>query len=149
SIHQLSERHNKPFVKVNCAAIPEHLLESELFGYEGGAFTGAKKEGKMGKFEMADGGTLFLDEIADMPLNAQVKILRALQEREVERIGSEETRKIDVRIVTATNQSLEMLIKQNRFRKDLYYRINVVSITIPPLRERPEDSRVLAKYLLR
>lgn len=149
SIHQLSERHNKPFVKVNCAAIPEHLLESELFGYEGGAFTGAKKEGKMGKFEMADGGTLFLDEIADMPLNAQVKILRALQEREIERIGSEETRKIDVRIVAATNQSLEKLIEQDRFREDLYYRINVVRITIPPLRERPEDIRVLAKYILR
>ncbi|SFE03986.1 PAS domain S-box-containing protein [Lentibacillus persicus] len=149
SIHQLSERHNQPFVKVNCAAIPEHLLESELFGYEAGAFTGAKKEGKMGKFEMADGGTLFLDEIADMPLNAQVKILRVLQEREIERIGSEKTRKVDVRIVAATNQSLEKLIEQDDFRQDLYYRINVVQIAIPPLRERPEDIRVLAKYYLR
>lgn len=148
SIHQLSERSMKPFVKVNCAAIPVDLLESELFGYEGGAFTGAKKGGKLGKFQLADSGTLFLDEIGDMPLDAQVKILRVLQEGEVEAIGSEKTQKIDVRIIAATNQSLETLIKENRFREDLYYRINVIPIKIPPLRERVEDIRVLAKFLL-
>lgn len=149
SIHHLSERSAKPFIKVNCAAIPVDLLESELFGYEGGAFTGAKKEGKKGKFQLADGGTLFLDEIGDMPLTAQVKILRALQEGEIEAVGTEKTQKIDVRIISATNQSIEELIKENRFREDLYYRINVISIKIPPLKERAEDIRVTAKFLLR
>ncbi|MFD1454021.1 sigma-54 interaction domain-containing protein [Oceanobacillus sojae] len=148
SIHNLSERSAKPFIKVNCAAIPMELLESELFGYEGGAFTGAKKEGKLGKFQLADGGTLFLDEIGDMPINAQVKILRALQEGEIEVIGTERTQKIDVRIISATNQSIEKLIKENRFREDLYYRINVISIKIPSLKERVEDIRVTAKFLL-
>lgn len=148
SIHNLSERSAKPFIKVNCAAIPMELLESELFGYEGGAFTGAKKEGKLGKFQLADGGTLFLDEIGDMPINAQVKILRALQEGEIEVIGTERTQKIDVRIISATNQSIEKLIKENRFRGDLYYRINVILIKIPSLKERVEDIRVTAKFLL-
>ncbi|WP_249871278.1 sigma-54 interaction domain-containing protein [Oceanobacillus saliphilus] len=148
SIHQLSERSSKPFIKINCAAIPEELLESELFGYVEGAFTGARKSGKLGKFQLADGGTLFLDEIGDMPLNAQVKILRVLQEGEVEAIGSEKTQKIDVRIIAATNQPLEKLIQENRFREDLFYRINVVQIKIPPLRERPEDIKVIANYLL-
>ncbi|WP_028784765.1 sigma-54 interaction domain-containing protein [Thalassobacillus devorans] len=148
SIHHLSERNMKPFVKVNCAAIPADLLESELFGYKEGAFTGAKKGGKPGKFQMADGGTLFLDEIGDMPLQAQVKILRVLQEGEVEAIGSVTPQKVDVRIIAATNQPLEELIAQQKFREDLFYRINVVQIDIPPLRKRPEDLRVLAKYLL-
>ncbi|SDI28442.1 PAS domain S-box-containing protein [Alteribacillus persepolensis] len=148
SIHQLSERHTKPFVKVNCAAIPDHLLESELFGYEEGAFTGAQKGGKPGKFQLAHGGTLFLDEIGDMPKDAQVKILRSLQEGEVERIGSVTPEKVDVRIITATNQPLEKLIEENRFREDLFYRINVIQIEIPPLRTRPEDIRITAKYML-
>ncbi|WP_431802527.1 sigma-54 interaction domain-containing protein [Halobacillus andaensis] len=148
SIHQLSERHTKPFVKVNCAAIPEHLLESELFGYQEGAFTGAKKGGKPGKFQLANGGTLFLDEIGDMPLHAQVKILRVLQEGEVEAVGGVKPEQIDVRIIAATNQSLEELIQSQQFREDLFYRVNVVQVKIPPLRERPEDLRVLSKYLL-
>ncbi|RSL31946.1 PAS domain-containing protein [Salibacterium salarium] len=148
SIHQLSERNTKPFVKVNCAAIPEHLLESELFGYQDGAFTGAKKGGKPGKFQLADGGTLFLDEIGDMPLHAQVKILRVLHEGEVEALGAVQTQKVDVRIIAATNQSLEELIEAQKFREDLFYRINVVQIDIPPLRKRSDDLRVLAKYLL-
>ncbi|MGP4106717.1 sigma-54 interaction domain-containing protein [Virgibacillus sp. L01] len=148
SIHHLSERSGKPFIKVNCAAIPEHLLESELFGYKEGAFTGAKKGGKLGKFQLADGGTVFLDEIGDMPLSAQVKILRVLQEGEVEALGANDTQKIDVRIIAATNQSLEKLIEEQRFRDDLFYRINVVQVQIPPLRERTEDLRVLSKYIL-
>lgn len=148
SIHHLSERNTKPFVKVNCAAIPEHLLESELFGYQDGAFTGAKKGGKPGKFQLADGGTLFLDEIGDMPLSAQVKILRALQEGEVEAVGSIRSDKVDVRIIAATNQPLETFIAEQKFREDLFYRINVVQLKIPALRERPEDIAVLAKYML-
>ncbi|MCJ0932638.1 PAS domain-containing protein [Virgibacillus halodenitrificans] len=148
SIHHLSERNQKPFIKVNCAAIPEHLLESELFGYTEGAFTGAKKGGKLGKFQLADGGTIFLDEIGDMPLNAQVKILRVLQEGEVEAIGSVQTQKIDVRVVAATNQPLEKLIQEGRFREDLFYRINVIQLHIPSLKDRADDIRVLAKYIL-
>ncbi|MCM3740424.1 sigma 54-interacting transcriptional regulator [Oceanobacillus luteolus] len=148
SIHHLSERHNKPFVKVNCGAIPENLIESELFGYKEGAFTDAKKGGKPGKFQLADGGTIFLDEIGDMPLNAQVKLLRVLQEGEVEPIGALRPEKVDVRVITATNQPLEQLIKENRFREDLFYRINVIQVVIPPLRERVEDIRVLANYIL-
>ncbi|MEI3604174.1 sigma 54-interacting transcriptional regulator [Pseudogracilibacillus sp. SE30717A] len=148
SIHQLSERNNKPFVKVNCAAIPENLLESELFGYAEGAFTGAKKGGKIGKFQLAEGGTLFLDEIGDMPIGAQAKILRALQEGEIEAVGSIESKKVDVRVIAATNQPLERLIQENKFREDLFYRINVVQIHIPPLRKRREDLRIISKYFL-
>ncbi|WP_181347390.1 sigma-54-dependent Fis family transcriptional regulator [Thalassobacillus sp. CUG 92003] len=148
SIHHLSERSTKPFVKVNCAAIPEHLIEAELFGYQEGAFTGAKKGGKPGKFQLAHGGTLFLDEIGDMPLHAQVKILRALQEGEVEAVGAVHPQDVDVRIVAASNQSLETMIKEQRFREDLFYRINVVQIDIPPLRERTGDIKILSKYLL-
>ncbi|SIS60445.1 sigma-54 interaction domain-containing protein [Salimicrobium flavidum] len=148
SLHNLSERSMNTFVKVNCAAIPEQLFEAELFGYVEGAFTGAKKGGKEGKFQLADGGTLFLDEIGDMPLHAQVKILRALQEGEVEALGAESTQTVNVRVVAATNQPLEELIKEQKFREDLYYRINVISIDIPPLRERPEDIRLLARYML-
>ncbi|QST00934.1 sigma 54-interacting transcriptional regulator [Pontibacillus sp. ALD_SL1] len=148
SIHHLSERSNKPFVKVNCAAIPEDLLESELFGYQEGAFTGAKKGGKPGKFQLADGGTLFLDEIGDMPIHAQVKILRVLQEGEVEAIGATHPKKVDVRIIASTHQPLEQLIQDQRFREDLFYRINVVQFHVPALRERKEDIEVLARSLL-
>ncbi|MBB6451136.1 PAS domain S-box-containing protein [Geomicrobium halophilum] len=148
SIHHLSERNSQPFVAINCATIPEHLFESELFGYQEGAFTGAKKGGKVGKFQLAHGGTLFLDEIGDMPLNAQVKILRVLQEGEIEAIGATESKKVDVRIIAATNQPLEKLIEEHRFREDLFYRINVIPIHVPALKERPDDIRVLAKYLL-
>ncbi|EGQ20434.1 sigma-54 dependent transcriptional regulator [Sporosarcina newyorkensis 2681] len=148
SVHALSERATKPFIKVNCAAIPEHLLESELFGYEEGAFTGANKGGKLGKFQLADGGTLFLDEIGDMPLNAQVKILRVLQEGEIEAVGSVQSKEVDVRIIAATNQPLEKLIEKKLFREDLFYRINVINLKVPSLDERPEDIRLLSKYIL-
>ena len=147
-IHQASPRRNKPFITVNCSAIPESLIESELFGYEEGAFTGAKKGGKLGKFELAQGGTLFLDEVGDMPLLMQSKLLRVLQEGEVEKIGREENVAVDVRIVAATNQPLEELVEQKRFRADLYYRLNVVSLPIPPLRERRGDILPLAYHFL-
>jgi transcriptional regulator with PAS, ATPase and Fis domain len=148
SIHQLSERSGQPFIKVNCAAIPEQLLESELFGYEEGAFTGAKKGGKKGKFQLAHKGTLFLDEIGDMPLNMQAKLLRALQEGEVEAVGSTRIQHVDVRIIAATNRPLEKMMEEKRFRSDLYYRINVVPFQIPPLRERKEDIENLAAFFL-
>lgn len=138
SIHGNSLKKQAPFVKVNCAAIPEHLLEAELFGYEKGAFTGANTA-KMGKFEVADGGTLFLDEIGDMPLQMQAKILRTLQEGEVERIGSNQPKTVDVRIIAATNRDLKEMIKEKTFREDLYYRINVINLSVLPLRERKED----------
>lgn len=143
SIHQLSNRSHQPFVKINCGAIPEHLLESELFGYEEGAFTGAKKGGKKGKFQLADGGTLFLDEVGDMPLNMQVKLLRALQEGEIESVGSTSPVKVDVRIIAATNRPLEKMMEEKRFREDLFYRINVVPFMIPSLRDRMEDLSLL------
>lgn len=149
SIHQLSERSNRPFIKVNCGAIPEQLLESELFGYEEGAFTGAKKGGKLGKFELADTGTIFLDEIGDMPANMQVKLLRVLQDREVERVGSLATKKVDVRIIAATNRPLEAMVEERRFREDLFYRINVIQLSIPPLRERVQDVKPLAETFVR
>ncbi|MHC4873379.1 MAG: sigma-54 interaction domain-containing protein [Planctomycetota bacterium] len=148
AIHQQSSRTNNPFIKVNCAAIPEELLESELFGYVEGAFTGAVKGGKPGKFEIADRGTLFLDEIGDMPLNMQAKLLRVLQEREIEKIGSKYPLTVDVRIISATNVDLKKLIENGKFREDLFYRLNVFSINIPSLRERPEDIHVLVPYLL-
>ena len=147
-IHQNSDRADKPMVAVNCAAIPENLIESELFGYEEGAFTGAKKGGKPGKFEQANGGTLFLDEIGDMPYTMQAKVLRAIQEGEVERIGGRDAIPVDVRIITATNQPLEEMVAAHRFRKDLYYRLNVIEITVPPLRERREDILPLANHFL-
>ena len=148
SIHQLSSRSQKPFIKVNCGAIPENLLESELFGYEEGAFTGAKKGGKKGKFQLADGGTLFLDEIGDMPLSMQVKLLRALQDGEIELIGSTKSISVDVRIIAATNRPLEHMIEEKRFREDLFYRINVVPFSVPPLRERAEDLTLLIHYFI-
>lgn len=148
-IHSNSPRSDGPFVKVNCAAIPENLLESEFFGYVGGAFTGARKEGKAGKFEMAQGGTIFLDEIGDMDINMQVKFLRVIQEKEVERIGGSKPIPLDVRIVAATNQNLEDLIKEGKFRQDLYYRLNVIEIKIPPLRQRRDDISVLVHHLVK
>ncbi|MCM3125593.1 MULTISPECIES: sigma 54-interacting transcriptional regulator [unclassified Mesobacillus] len=148
SIHQLSSRSQKPFIKVNCGAIPENLLESELFGYEEGAFTGAKKGGKKGKFQLANGGTLFLDEIGDMPLSMQVKLLRALQDGEIEPIGSTKPVSVDVRIIAATNRPLENMIEEKRFREDLFYRINVVPFSVPPLRERAEDLNLLIAYFI-
>ncbi len=148
SIHQLSERSQKPFIKVNCAAIPEHLLESELFGYEEGAFTGAKKGGKKGKFLLANGGTLFLDEIGDMSLAMQIKLLRVLQEGEVEPVGASSSQQVDVRIIAATNRPLEKMMEEKRFREDLYYRIHVIPFYIPSLRERIEDIPQLTQHFI-
>ncbi|NPA53000.1 MAG: GAF domain-containing protein [Aquificae bacterium] len=147
ALHFHSPRASKPFIKINCAAIPEELLESELFGYEKGAFTGATHT-KKGKFELADGGTIFLDEIGDMPLSLQAKILRVLQEKEIERLGSSSPRKIDVRIIAATNKDLEKMVYEGTFREDLYYRLNVISLYIPPLRDRKEDIPLLVYYFL-
>jgi two-component system, NtrC family, response regulator HydG len=148
TIHERSGRRNGPFVAVNCAALPETLLESELFGYEKGAFTGAAGR-KDGRFELANGGTLFLDEVADLSLVTQPKILRMLQEGEFERLGGTRTIQVDVRIVAATNQDLADMVKEKRFREDLYYRLNVITVRVPPLRERHEDIRLLAQHYLR
>ncbi len=146
-IHRHSDRSNKPFVKINCAAIPATLIESELFGYEKGAFTGAVAS-KPGRFELAHEGTLFLDEVAEMPLEMQVKLLRILQEQEFERVGGVNTIKVDVRIITATNKDLESEVKAGRFREDLFYRLNVVPIHLPALRERRDDIDLLVRYFL-
>jgi len=148
TIHERSGRRAGPFVAVNCAALPETLLESELFGYEKGAFTGAVGR-KEGRFELAGGGTLFLDEVADLSLVTQPKILRVLQEGEFERLGGTRTIQVDVRIVAATNQDLAEMVKDKRFREDLYYRLNVITVRVPPLRERHEDIRLLAQHYLR
>ncbi|WP_253701151.1 sigma-54-dependent Fis family transcriptional regulator [Bacillus sp. FJAT-29814] len=147
-IHRLSKRANEPLIKVNCAAIPSNLLESELFGYEKGAFTGADSRGKPGLFEQANGGTIFLDEIGDMPLDLQVKLLRVLQEFEITRIGGRKSIRINVRVVSATNKNLEQLVNEGKFRQDLFYRLNIIPITIPPLRERVEDIAPLAYHFL-
>ncbi|MCM3764779.1 sigma-54-dependent Fis family transcriptional regulator [Neobacillus niacini] len=146
-IHQLSERKGA-FIKINCGAIPEELLESEFFGYADGAFTGAKKGGKPGKFELADNGTLFLDEIGDMPLTLQVKLLRVLQDQEFERIGATKTTKVNVRMVAATNKDLAELVRNGEFREDLYYRIHVIHLHIPPLRERLDDIPLLCSHFI-
>ena len=148
AIHRLSPRADKPFVKVNCAAIPAELIESELFGYERGAFTGAQGR-KKGMFELANDGTLFLDEIGDMSANAQAKVLRALQSGEISRVGSEKAIAVDVRVLAATNKDLELEVKDGRFREDLYFRLNVVPIVSPPLRERKSDIVMLVKGFLR
>ncbi len=147
TIHYNSMRKDKPFVKINCAAIPENLLESELFGYKKGAFTGAVMD-KMGKFEAADGGTIFLDEIGDMPLSLQAKILRVIEEKEFERLGEVKSRKVDVRVIAATNRPLKELVEQGKFRMDLYYRLNVVRIRLPALRERAEDIPLLLYHFI-
>jgi len=147
SIHYVSPRKEKPFIAVNIPALPETLLESELFGHEKGAFTGAEKA-KKGRFELADGGTIFLDEIGDIPINLQVKLLRVLQEHQIEKVGSSENINIDVRIIAATHQNLEEKIKDGSFREDLYYRLNIVSLHIPPLRERREDILPLIDYFI-
>jgi len=147
SIYEQSLRAGKPFIKINCVAIPEGLLESELFGHEKGSFTGALAQ-KKGKFELADGGTIFLDEIGDMPMVTQAKLLRVLQEKEFERVGGNVSIHVDVRFITATNKDLPKLIKKGQFREDLYFRINVFSIALPPLRDRREDIPLLANYFL-
>lgn len=148
SIHEHSERRDKPFVKINCVAIPADLLESELFGHEKGAFTGAVSK-KIGKFEAAHGGTVFLDEIGDMPLALQAKLLRVLQEKEFERVGGNKSIKVDVRFIAATNKDLFELIKSGKFRDDLYYRLNVFTLAIPPLRDRKEDILPLTRHFLK
>ncbi|MEE9412821.1 MAG: sigma-54-dependent Fis family transcriptional regulator [Methylococcales bacterium] len=148
AIHQLSQRKDQTLIKLNCAAIPENLIESELFGHEKGAFTGALAR-KIGRFELANGGTLFLDEIGEMELNLQTKLLRILQEGEFERVGGTQSVKVDVRIVTATHRNLAQCVKEGTFREDLFYRLNVFPIQVPPLRERKEDIEVLAKHFLK
>ncbi len=148
AIHFHSKRSKRPFISINCSAIPEQLLESELFGYEEGAFTGAKRGGKAGKFELANNGTIFLDEIGDMQLHLQTKLLRVLQERVIEKVGGKDWIPIDVRVIAATNKELDKKVLEGEFRQDLYYRLNVIPLSIPPLRERQEDIEILVKYLL-
>ncbi|MBS1767611.1 MAG: sigma 54-interacting transcriptional regulator [Acidobacteria bacterium] len=147
TLHHLSPRRDKPFIKVNCSALPANLIESELFGHVKGAFTGAAASRK-GRFELADGGTLFLDEIGDLPLELQPKLLRALQEKEIDPLGSEKPRKVDVRVISATNADLRRAVDEGRFREDLYYRLSVFPIHLPPLRERPKDIEALARLFL-
>lgn len=147
-IHSKSNRKDKLMISINCAAIPENLVESELFGYEEGAFTGAKKYGHKGKFELAQGSTLFLDEIGDMPLATQAKLLRVLQEYKIEKIGGKESIPIDVRIICATNKNLEKMVQEGKFREDLYYRLNVIPFNILPLRERKEDIPLFINYFI-
>lgn len=149
AIHNKSSRARNPFIRVNCAAIPENLLETELFGYEQGAYTGAKKSGKPGKFELAQGGTIFLDEIGELPLNMQSKLLTVLQEHEVERVGGSRPIPLDVRIIAATNQDLNQMVSLGRFRSDLYFRLNVVQLEMPPLRSHKEDIPIIAEHILK
>lgn len=148
ALHALSDRAAGPFISINCAAIPKELFEAELFGYAPGAFSDARKEGKMGQMELANGGTLFLDEIGDIPLHAQVKLLRVLEEKRITRLGDVSGRKVDFRLITATNRDLQDMIRQESFREDLYYRINTLTIRLPPLRARTEDILPLARQIL-
>ncbi|MDD4171146.1 MAG: sigma 54-interacting transcriptional regulator, partial [Syntrophomonas sp.] len=147
-IHANGIRNKGPLIKINCGAIPENLLESEFFGYEPGAFSGASRKGKIGLFELAEGGILFLDEIGDMPLSLQVKLLRVLQDKEITRVGGVRPIKVDIRILTGTNRNLNEMIMNRQFRQDLFYRLNVVPIHVPPLRERREDIPVLTNYFI-
>ncbi|HLR36076.1 MAG TPA: sigma 54-interacting transcriptional regulator [Tissierellales bacterium] len=148
SIHNYSNRKNAPFIAINCGAIPRNLIESELFGYEEGAFTGAKKSGKIGKFEVADGGTVFLDEIGELPLDLQTRLLRVLEEGTVSRIGSTREKVVDVRIIVASNKDLREAVKKGKFRRDLFYRVNVLPLRLPPLRERRDDIPLLIDYFM-
>jgi len=148
AIHRASDRHMFPFVRINCSAIPKDLMESELFGYEQGAYTGAGTKGKPGKFELAHQGTIFLDEISELSLDMQPKLLRVLEEKEIERVGGNRINKIDFRLIAATHENLEKRVKEGKFRKDLYYRINVIPLNIPPLRERKEDISLLSNHLV-
>ncbi len=148
AIHYASDRRPHPFIRLNCAAIPKDLLESELFGYEPGAFTGAGNKGKPGKFELAHRGSIFLDEISDLPLEMQPKLLRVLEEKEMERLGGTRLTKCDFRLITATHENLERCVEEGRFRKDLYYRLNVIPIQIPALRERKEDIQIISEHLI-
>jgi transcriptional regulator with PAS, ATPase and Fis domain len=148
AIHTMSPRSKGPFIGVNCGAIPETLMESELFGYMEGAFTGALKTGKPGKFELASGGTIFLDEVGDLPLHLQVKLLRVLEEREVERVGSTQPIPVDIRVIAATNRNLEKMMEQGEFRVDLFYRLSVIPLLIPPLRERTGDILEILQFFL-
>lgn len=148
SIHNLSDRRNSPFIAINCAAMPEQLLESELFGYEGGSFTGGKKQGKKGIFELGDGGTIFLDEIAEMPPHLQSKFLRVLQERSIRRIGGIKEIPVNIRLISATNKDINSLIRSDEFRLDLFYRINIFTVEIPALRDRREDIPILVEYFV-
>ncbi len=148
AIHRASDRHRKPFIRLNCSAIPKDLLEAELFGYEPGAFTGAGTKGKPGKFELAHQGTIFLDEVSELPLEIQPKLLRVVEEKIVERLGATRPVKCDFRLIAATNENLEDCIRRGKFRKDLYYRLNVIPLHIPPLRERREDVPLIASHLL-
>jgi PAS domain S-box-containing protein len=148
AIHHASERRRYPFIRLNCAAIPKDLLEAELFGYEPGAFTGAGSKGKPGKFELAHQGTIFLDEISDLPLEMQPKLLRVLEEKEMERLGGTRLTKCDFRLIAASHENLEKCVEEGKFRKDLYYRLNVIPIQIPPLRERKEDIPTIAEHLI-
>ncbi|MFB7637374.1 sigma 54-interacting transcriptional regulator [Peribacillus butanolivorans] len=145
-VHQLSDRKDKPFIKVNCGAIPEQLLESELFGYEKGAFTGARQEGKVGLLELADKGTVLLDEVGELPFSLQVKLLRVLQEKKIQRLGGSKVKQLDIRIISATNRNLQELVRKGEFREDLYYRLQVIELSIPPLSQRPEDVEILLDH---
>lgn len=149
AIHQISSRRNEALIKINCGLIPENLIESELFGYESGAFTGATRGGKIGKIELANNGTLFLDEIGELPLISQVKLLEFLQDREITRVGGTSKIKINTRVIAATNRCLKDMVKENKFRKDLFYRINVLPLNVPPLRERTEDIPVLVEFFMK
>lgn len=149
AIHNSSHRQDEPFIKINCGAIPYNLIEAELFGYEEGSFTGSKKGGKPGKFELAHGGSIFLDEIGELPKSMQVKLLRVLQEKEIERLGGARSTKVDVRIIAATNKNLEELVKEKRFREDLFYRLNIMNLEVPSLYDRLEDLEVLSKSLIK
>src|SRR5699024_2742206 len=146
AIHNSSKRKDKPFIAINCSSIPQELFESELFGYDSGAFTGASKGGKIGKFELANNGTLFLDEIGDLPIHLQPKLLRVLQDECFVRLGGKELISVNFRLITATNKNLEEMVEKGQFRDDLYYRINVIPIEIPPLRQRGDDINILSEY---